>query len=140
MQKNNAILLNNCGIFYNQRTKMYTLFNVVKHNTDIKGYWKDSDKVFIDNIVLVPCKNKDILKDRINELFRSEELAVFYCDGEKGYIQDNKGKITILNKREIFKFKKGYSNIQDIKDIINKYGGCTVHSKKGYILIEVYTN
>ena len=32
MQKNNAILLNNCGIFYNQRTKMYTLFNVVKHS------------------------------------------------------------------------------------------------------------
>lgn len=118
----------------------YNLFNVVKHNTNIKGYWQDDNKVFIDNIVIVPCKTKEILKDKINELFKIGELAVFYTSAEKRYIQNNKGTTTTLNKKEIFKYRKGYRNIQIIKDILKKYGGCTVYNKKGYILIEVYTN
>jgi len=118
----------------------YTLFKVVQGQTDIKGYWKDADKVYIDNVVLVPCKSKEILQDRITELFSGGELAVFYTDGQKGYIKDNKGNIEILKKRQIFRHKKGYENVKRIKDIVKKYGGCTVYNKTGFILIEVYTN
>jgi hypothetical protein len=112
----------------------------VKHQTSVKGYWQGSDKVFIDNIELIICNNQKALKTVKDRLFNNGELAVLYREGNKAIIEDKKGDKTILNKRLEFKYKKGYKNIQQIKDIIKKFNGCTVYNKKGYILIEVYTN
>ncbi len=117
-----------------------TIYSVVKHQTRVKGYWRDCDKVFIDNIELIQCANNKVLKTIKKRLFDSGELAILYKEGNKGIIEDAKGNKTILFKRLEFKFKTGYQNIQQIKDIIQKYNGCTVYSKKGYIIIEVYTN
>ncbi len=58
----------------------YTIFNVVKHNTDIKGYWKEGNKTFIDNIQLISCNGQDFI-DVKNSLFDSGELAIFYKEG-----------------------------------------------------------
>lgn len=118
----------------------YTLYKVIKGNSNIKGYWIDKGKVYIDSITQLKCNNKHILREHITELFNDGELAVFYTQGDIGIIEDNKGNIQELNKRLEFKHKKNIDNTKKIKKIISQYSGCTIYNKRGYILIEVYTN
>jgi len=117
----------------------YTIYNVIKGNSNIKGYWKDKNKVYIDNIQLIKCHDKKTLKENIKRLFNIGELAVFYKDNTKGIIESKNGDKTILNKRLEFRYKKGYGNIQDIKRLVSLYNGCTIYIKKGYIIAEVFT-
>ena len=118
----------------------YTLYKVVKGQTNILGYWKDDKKIYIDNIKIVECKNQAILKIKKQFLFDNGELAVFYKDNTQGYIEDKQGKINILSKRIEHTRKTSYNNVKFIKELIKKYGGCTVFKKRGYILIEIWTN
>jgi len=117
----------------------YNLYNVIKGQSDIKGYWKDEKgKVYIDNI-RVDKLNKKAFKQRKKELFKEGEKAIFYRLGNKAVVLDSTGKADILNKRIEHKLTKSFSNYAKIKELIKIYGGCTVYSKKGYITIEVFT-
>lgn len=118
----------------------YTLYNTVKHQTNILGYWKQGKKVYIDNINVVKYSNKKAFRIAKKILFNEGEQAVFYRYGNKGIIESKDGKKTLLNKRIESKHKKSFDNVRLIKEFLNKYGGLTVYNKKGYILIEVYTN
>jgi len=117
----------------------YNLYNISKANTSIKGYWKDeTGKVYIDNI-RVDRMHKKPFKKVVKELFKEGEKAILYRLGNKGIVLDANGKTNILNKRIEYKLKNSFSNYTKIKELMNKYGGCTVYSKKGYIIIEVFT-
>ena len=117
-----------------------TIFNTVKHQTNIKGYWKNGEKIYIDNIELITCNNQKVLKEWKKRLFDSGNMTILYSEGNKAIIEDRKGQKMELGKRLEFKHKKGYANVQEIKKIINQYNGCTVYNKKGHIVIEVFTN
>ena len=115
----------------------YNLYSVSKRKTDIVGYWKQDNKVYLDYIK-IDKHTKQTLRKAKKELF--QQLAVFYRVGNKAIIENQKGEKQTLEKRLEFKYKKSYSNVKQIKAIINKYNGCTVYHKKGYIIIEVFTN
>jgi len=119
----------------------HTLYNTVKQQTNIKGYWKDKDgKVFIDNIIVIKYTNKKAFRLAKKILFNEGEEAVFYRYGNQGIIESREGIKTTLSKRIESKHKKGYDTVKIIKDLLEQYGGCTVYNKKGHVLIEVYTN
>lgn len=115
------------------------LYNVVKQKTNVLGYWKEGNKIYIDYIE-IKKHNKNTIKKAKKDLFLQGEKAVFYKIGNKAYIENQQGKIDILNNRIECKRKKSYKNIETIKTILKQYSGCTVYNKKDSVLIEVYTN
>lgn len=116
------------------------LYNIIKRKSKILGYWqnKEDKKIYIDNIQIVEYTNKKIFEQAKKELFKNGELCIFYREGNRGYIEYPNGKIEVLGNKKEYTFKKSYSNIKEIKSIIEKYGGCTVYQNKGNIKIEVF--
>ena len=122
--------------------KLFTIDNSKK--SDIKGFWQDKNKVYIDNVFIRDCQNSKDLRQGIKELFNKKELAIFYIKNNKGYILDNKGNKTRLNNR-IIKYRH-YLSIYEIKKLLNKYNGLTIYrkiddlTKEKYFVIEIFHN
>ena len=118
--------------------QMYILYEVVKHKTDIRGYWLDNKgKLYEDNIYLKGYYSKgELLKD-IKDIFKSsQEKAVFYRDSKQGHIINRNGKIDILSHRIIKTFK--LLPLKDIRDLIVRYNGLTIFKGQGSYTVEVW--
>jgi hypothetical protein len=114
----------------------YTLFNTVKHKTNIRGYWlADNGKLYKDNISLLHLNN-DNIEDVKFDLFNRGELSIFYKDNLCAIIEDVQGKRTHLYNKTILKYK--YIRPSLFKALLKDYKGFTVYKHKGYYLIEIW--
>ena len=115
---------------------MYILYKVVKHKTDIRGYWIDSQgKLYKDNITLKEYHNKIVLDSDIKLFLRSQK-AIFYKEGQRAYIIDKAGFIEVLSHRIILKRTRLY--ISEIKRLLLEYKGLTIFKRSGSFDIEVW--
>jgi hypothetical protein len=118
----------------------YTLFNIVKHKTNIRGYWlADNGKLYKDNISLLYLDN-DNLEDVKLDLFNRGELSIFYKDNHCAIIEDAQGKRIRLYSKQLLQVKK----TAKLKSIFNKllkaYKGFTLYKNedKTYYTIEIW--
>jgi len=115
---------------------MYTLFNIVKHKTNIRGYWlSDTGKLYKDNISLLYLNN-DNIEDVKFDLFNRWELSIFYKDNYCAIIEDAQGKRTYLYNQKLLRFKKISTGL--FKALLKAYKGFTVYKYKGYYSIEIW--
>ena len=102
------------------------LYIIIKRKSNIKGFWQDNNgKIYIDNIKIIDYSEKAKL-----ELFKSGELAVFYCDNNKAYIEDKNGKIDVLRVKKIIHYKRVNKTL--IKELLSIYNGFTVYRNKTF--------
>lgn len=135
------LILENLKIDYIPLVITSTLFNIVKHNTDIKGYWKQGNKIYIDNIELVTFSAIDdfAFSNAKNILFKSGEKCIAYKNKyNELVIQYPKGNKDILRKRiawiETRKPTKKYINA-----LLTFHSGLTIYKlKDNTFLIEIY--
>ena len=116
---------------------MYKLYSVIKEKSSIQGYWLNNDKVYRDNIKIIPCKGKRALLIGIDKLFAIGEKAVFYVKSKKGYCLSNNGKLSILKNRKILYRVK--INQEGIESLLKVYGGVTIHKLRKSFKIEIYS-
>jgi hypothetical protein len=118
---------------------MVKLFNIIKKDTNIKGYWLFKDKLYIDNIQLLKfesIRTKEFLQAK-QDLFNKKELSVFYIDGKQAFIENNKGEVKILKNCKSFKVKD--IDTQKIKALCQSYGGLTLYINKQGFNIDIWT-
>jgi hypothetical protein len=116
--------------------KNLTLYTVVKTETDIKGYWIDNGKVYIDNIRIVDYSDYTALRRNIQTLFNTGEKAVFYSLNNIGYCEYADGKKSIYIDKYVFTVNILTDSI--IQELLKTYGGFTAYKYNGFYLIEVY--
>jgi len=113
----------------------YTIFDIVKHKTDIKGFWKDDKgKLYKDNISLLYLNNN--IEDVKFDLFNRGVLSVFYKDNLCAIIEDAQGKRTYLYNQKLLRFKHISAGL--FKALLKDYKSFTVYKNKGYYLIEIW--
>ncbi len=116
----------------------YTLYKVNnKVKSSVKGIWKAGGHTYFDSIHLTRYSKKSLLDGGIIDLFRQGELAVFYTYNNTGIIKSNNGKIDKLTNRQILKRQK--LSIQEVKSLLQEFGGLTIYRKENGYLIEVYS-
>jgi hypothetical protein len=116
--------------------KLYKVDNTKK--SDIRGYWHNKNKLYKDNIKIIPCKDKRELSQGIKSLFDSGEIAVFYSIKNKGYIQNRQGKISRLNYR--LRLHRQKLSVKEFKKLVLTFGGLTCYKLYNRYIIEVYHN
>jgi len=111
------------------------LYKIVKHDTNIKGYWIDTQgKVFVDNIEVYRCIGYGAIFNAKKELFNQGEQAIFYIEGNKAYIEDKQGNIQVLKDKHTLNIKELKQD--SIELLCRHFGGCTVFKNKDcYTLI-----
>ena len=123
---------------------MYILYKVVKHKTDIRGYWLDNEgKIYKDSITLIRYKTRSGLYRGITRLFKTGEKAVFYKEvvlpydkGNRAYIIDRTGKIDVLSHR--IELSRAILLSQEVKDLLARYKGLTIFKKSSGFTIELW--
>ena len=134
-------LLCNQRINKNPITLFNTIFNIVQHKTDIRGYWIDKGKVYIDNIELLQYSliDKESFLRKIHLMFLDGEQAVFYKDFYNiGNVRYSNGSWQVLKNRiEIIENKNPSSEY--IKLLLKNCNGLTIYKiDNGKFLIEIY--
>ena len=134
-------LLCNQRINENPLVLFNTIFKVVEHETDIRGYWLDKSKLYIDNIELLQYSIIDnmFFINRIHLMFSQGEQAVFYKDFYNiGNVRYKSGKWKILKNRiEIIENQNPSNNY--IKLLLKNNSGLTIYKiDNGQYLIEIY--
>jgi hypothetical protein len=114
--------------------KLYNILNK-SNRTDIKGFWIDNNKIYIDRIAIIKCNHTfDIYKNKLfNEL---NQLAIFYIKGNKAYIEDKQGNITVLANH--IKLYRKYLKLAEIKALLKEYNGLTIFKKNNNYLIDIW--
>lgn len=117
--------------------KLYiTCYNI---KSNVKGFWQNKGKVYIDNINIVKYKNKSALDKNCNKLYSKGEKAVFYTVNDRiAIIKNRNGEKEILNKKLRIKVYK--INKKVIKKYLLLYGGLTIFRKKDRYIIEIWHN
>jgi len=103
--------------------RIVDIYTITKEKTNIRGFWKDDNKIYIDNIKIKPYSNN--LKDN---LFLSGELAVFYCGDNTAYIESKNGCIDVLRVKRVLHYQS--INVSLIKGLLNSFKGFTVYRNK----------
>ena len=120
--------------------KLYTIDN--KKRSRVKGFWLDDNKkLYIDNVFIKRYNSKDKFRQGIKALFIQGEKSIFYTQGKRAFLEDNKGKVDVLRHR--LRLRRSRLSGQEIKGLLRLYGGITIYNYKsivGYYIIEVYHN
>lgn len=112
---------------------MITLYRVDNSkNSNVKGYWKDKDKIYIDNIEIIKTKTRQ----EIERAFKTGEQAVLYLVGNRAIIESKTGEKTTLTKRLLIKEKT--VSKKKIRELVNQYEGLTLHKTKTGYTIEIW--
>ncbi len=137
---NNQLLCNQ-RINKNPLVLFNTIFNIVQHKTDIRGYWIDKGKVYIDNIELLQYSiiDKESFLRKIHLMFLDGEQAVFYKDFYNiGNVRYSNGSWQVLKNRIEIIENKNPSN-EYIKLLLKNCNGLTIYKiDNGKFLIEIY--
>lgn len=104
---------------------MKTLYKITKEKTNIKGFWQDKNKIYIDNI-----KQVNYSEEEKKKLFASGELCIFCCDDSMAYIEHKTGDIDMLRVKKLFHVKHITKNF--ILELLKVYNGFTVYKNKTF--------
>jgi len=109
------------------------IYTITKEKTNIRSFWQDGQKIYIDNI-----KKVDYSEQKKKELFLSGELAVFYCDDNKAYIESKNGCVDVLSSKRVIHYKS--INVSLIKELLANFNGFTVYRNKTFndYIIEIW--
>lgn len=116
---------------------MYKLYDVVEYKTDIKGFWIDKGKLYVDNIIPYEYKDAYTFNTHKQILFETKkQLAVFYAKENKAYIEDRQGNTTTLSN--CIRYKEKHISKAYIKALLFQHSGLTIYRKQGYYIIEIW--
>lgn len=104
---------------------MKTLYTITKEKTNIKGFWQDKNKIYIDNI-----KQKECTEQEKQKLFLSGEICIFYTSENEAFIEYQNNKIDVLRVKRIIHYK--HINKTLIKELLNNFNGFTVYKNKTF--------
>lgn len=114
---------------------MIKYFDILQHKSNIRGYWKDKGKLYIDNIQI--RQSKDLTRRIKFYLFNyKKQLAIFYLKEGKAFILDNKGNKTILKTN--IKIKVKHIKTSFFKELLRKYNGFTVYKNKASFTFDIW--
>ena len=117
---------------------MIKLFDVVNYKTNVKGYWLDNGKIYIDNVNIKEFSKENyafIISKR--KLFRiKKQLAVFYIKNNIAYIEDCKGNITILKNKIAWNEKR--ITKEYLKILLLQHKGLTIYKNDNDYTIEIW--
>jgi hypothetical protein len=99
----------------------YKFYNNIKSNYNIKtclGFWKDSDKIYIDLSIIITIEPNDLINDDNNYIFNKDEFLSIYEQNNNYFKQIDSGFLTTdyLNNPYI-----SYKDIKQIKKYIKNY-------------------
>lgn len=120
---------------------MIILYDIVKHKTNVRGYWKEGKTLFKDNIQILAIQKAEQLRFNyaVKVLFEDKKQeAIFYKIGDIAFIQDKLGNVEILKTCQRFYFEKLKPSI--FKRLLKENNGFTVYNRKTYFMIETWTN
>jgi hypothetical protein len=116
---------------------MIILYDIVEHKTDIKGFWKEENILFKDNIILKESyADYKFLREKRKLFIEKNQIAVFYKEGDFAFIESKEGKIEKLTNVKRFYFEK--LRPSQFKALLKKYNGFTVYKRKNYFMIEIW--
>ena len=114
------------------------LHDIVKHKTNIRGYWLDNGKVYKDNIEVKEIYSYNNLNVSIKKLFViKKQLAVFYKRFNKAYIEYNDNSIDELKTCIVINVKK--LSAKHIQNLLFKHNGLTIFKNKYDYTIEIWS-
>jgi hypothetical protein len=119
---------------------MIILYDIVKHKTDIRGYWKEGNKLFCDNIQILAIQKSEELRFNyaVKVLFEDKkQQEIFYKIGNIAFIQDKLGNVEVLKTCQRFYFKN--LKPSTFKKLLKENGGFTVYKRKNLFMIETWT-
>ena len=115
---------------------MIKLYRVMEEKTSIKGYWKEKNKVYIDNIQIKECYTKYSFLINKRKLFHSGEKAVFYIRNNHAIIEDRQGNKTIL--KHCIKWNEKRITKSYLKELLKNHNGITIYKNKNDYTIELW--
>ena len=116
---------------------MINLYDIVDYKTNIRGYWIDNNKVYIDNIRISNIKTDLRFKTEKSFLFKyKNQLAVFYKKFNKAYIESVNGDIQVLEHNIQYKEKRITKDY--LKALLLEHGGLTIFKCKDYYIIDIW--
>jgi len=113
---------------------MIKYYDVMNYKTNIKGFWLDNGKIYIDNIQIRYKKTIEEIKEYLFDY--KKQIAIFYMQDNKAFILDNKGNKTILS--HCTRYKEKHITKKYIKALLIQHKGLTIYRKKGYYTIEIW--
>ena len=118
---------------------MIKLFDVVNYKTNVKGYWLDNGKIYIDNVNIIDIYSLNNFKAYKQKLFKgNHQLAVFYIKGNKAYIENRQGNITIL--KHCIRYKEKHISKAYFKALLLQHKGLTIYKNDNNYTIEIWKN
>ena len=115
---------------------MYKLYTITKEKSFIRGFWKDkSGKIFVDKIKIQFLPYKRFLINR-KMLFDNKENAIFYCIGNKAFVENVNGKLDILRHRITWKEKRLRPSL--IKEVLKQNGGLTIFKNENDYTLSIW--
>lgn len=116
---------------------MIRLYNIADYNTDIKGYWLDNDKIYIDNIRIANIHTDIRLNIEKHFLFDTKKQeAVFYVKDGIAYIESKDGHIEVLKHKIVWQEKNISKDY--IKILLLQHNGLTIYKNKNDYTIETW--
>jgi len=118
---------------------MINLYDVVKHKTDIIGFWKEGKVIYKDYIQILEIEKENQLRFNyaIQTLFKEKnQLAIFYKIGNFAFIQDRLGNVEILKNVKRLYYTKLKPTI--FKKLLKEYNGFTLHKRENIFMFEIW--
>jgi hypothetical protein len=116
---------------------MLKIYDIVKTKTNVKGYWKQGNKLYSDNIKFYYPLNKNDFDLKLDLLFDTEKQeAVFIEHGQQAFCHYKNGETKVYNHK-ITLYRKSLS-FNEIKNLLDENGGLTVSKREDYFKLEYW--
>ena len=115
---------------------MYKLYSITKEKSKIRGFWQDKNgKIYRDNIQIKFLPYKRFLINR-KMLFDNKENAIFYCIGNKAFIENVNGKMETLNHKIMWHENNLKPSL--VKALLVQHGGLTIFKNENSYTLEIW--
>ncbi|KKM23975.1 hypothetical protein LCGC14_1609810 [marine sediment metagenome] len=123
-------------IIIKKRPGNYKIFDIAEKKTNTRGYWLDQGKLHQDNIKINETNTYKSAVNQAKQIIREKnQLCVFITHLNHAYLVNKNGKvIAYYSTKRIYKIT-GHTQL---KDLINKYKGLTLHQTRQGLKAEVY--
>lgn len=140
--KQGVPLIQLSAVNYNPLVLVNQLFEVVKHDTDIKGYWKDENgKLYIDNINICSYTaiNSHLFNCHKQRLFEQGEKAVAFKNPFNELVIEYKNSGSVVLKRQTLFYVYTRLYNKQISKLLKNNEGLTIYKfNNGQYAIERY--
>ena len=116
-----------------------------KNKTAVRGFWRNEAGRTYYDYLSIEVKYWDLYLKKYNLIFKQylkcilkdyKQEAVFYSQGNKGFIYN--GKEMIILKHRIYKEVNRENLKVAIKEALRDFSGCTIYNEAERYYIEIY--